>query len=79
MSIKRVVKDFQEYLYNIEELSKPLSVEQKSVLENVLAVQLAMLVAFKRDSKLGEVSFSHLFPDYKPKKKSTNHFDEEED
>ena len=77
MSIKRVVKDFQGYLCDIEELSKPLSEKQQAVLENVLAVQLAMLVAFKRDSKLGKVSFAHLFPDYKPKKKSPKHFDDE--
>ena len=56
----KVIKDFKEYLDIIDSLSLKLSKEQRKELENILTVMLTLLVAFKRDSNLGEVVFSWM-------------------
>jgi len=58
--LKQTVKDYKFYLDRIEELGLELSKENQEVLENVLSVQLAMLIAFKRDSNLGVTTYSKL-------------------
>tara|TARA_R100001086_G_scaffold248902_1_gene186937 strand:+ start:356 stop:604 length:249 start_codon:yes stop_codon:yes gene_type:complete len=77
---RKVIKDYQEYLDHIYDLSGDLEEDQDKQLANMLAVQLAFLIAMKKASNLGLPSFDHFFR--KEKKKSprnTRFFDEDED
>lgn len=49
----KVINDYKIYLDEIDRLSKNLSLKQKKELENILKVNLTMLVALKKSSKLG--------------------------
>ena len=53
----KVIKDFKDYLDIIDKLAKKLPAEQKRKLNTILSVMLTFLVSFKRDSKLGSITF----------------------
>jgi len=54
----KVTKDLILYLEHIDTLSKKLPVKQQKELENILTVILGLLVALKRDSRLGRFFFT---------------------
>lgn len=58
--LNKTIKDFKDYLDTIATLAKLLDAEQKEQINTILEVQLSLLVALKRDSKLGSYSINWL-------------------
>ena len=57
-TLNKTIRYYREYLSYIETLAKPMSDEQKEQLNQILSAQLTLLVALKRDSKLGGFSIN---------------------
>lgn len=58
---KLAIRNLKTYLDHIEDAAEKLDTEQDAQLANILSVQLSLLIALKKQSRLGEVNFDHLF------------------